>query len=95
MCIGWQCSSSDSSTGCDEEAVEVKVVQAIMLPVVGGEDSVAHMLWEQLMDIQEGRIEWEGWGVPCTVAGTEGPGASTISTPTPSPNNADIASQRH
>ena len=64
-----------------------------MLPVVGGEDSVVHTLWEWLMDIQEGHIKWEGWGVPCMVANTEGPRASTISTPTPSPNNANIASQ--
>jgi len=42
-------------------------VQDIVLPVVGGEGSLAHALWERLVDIQEGRVEWEGWGVPCDV----------------------------
>jgi branched-chain amino acid aminotransferase len=26
---------------------------------------VAQALWERLVDIQEGRIEWKGWCVPC------------------------------
>ncbi|KAI0288889.1 aminotransferase [Russula brevipes] len=37
----------------------------VVLPVVGGTGSVAHALWERLVDIQEGRFDWEGWGVPC------------------------------
>ena len=49
MHIGWQYSTSDSSTGGDVEAAEVKAVQDIMLPIVGtigGEDSIMHMLWK-------------------------------------------------
>jgi branched-chain amino acid aminotransferase len=65
--IGWQRSNSSSgSTGGDAEAEEA--VQDIVLPVVGGEGSVAQALWERLVDVQEGRVEWEGWGVPCAVA---------------------------
>ena len=77
--IGWQrsssSSSSDSTTGGDADAgAETKAaVQDIVLPVVGGEDSVAHALWERLVDIQEGRVEWDGWGVPCAVADTDNP----------------------
>jgi len=52
------------------EAAEVKAVQDIMLSIVGEEDSTLHTLWERLVDIQEGRVEWEGWGVPCAVADT-------------------------
>ena len=76
--IGWQRSSSsrssgDNTTGGDAEAGEAKAaVQDIVLPVVGGDDSVAHALWERLVDIQEGRIEWDGWGVRCEVADTDG-----------------------
>ena len=68
----------------------MKVVHDIVLTVVGGEDSTPHALWERLMDIQEGRVEWEGWGVPCTVADTAQ--TPTISTPTPCPDNTDTAS---
>lgn len=79
--IGWQRSSSSSSSSSDSssptdgdaEAAEAKAVQDIVLPVVGGEDSVAHALWERLVDIQEGRVEWDGWGVPCAVAGADDP----------------------
>ena len=60
--IGWQRSSSTGGDAGAEEAV-----QDIVLPVVGGEGSVAQALWERLVDIQEGRVEWEGWGVPCAV----------------------------
>ena len=49
----------------DKDDGETTQVQDIVLPVVGGEGSVAHALWERLVDIQEGRVEWEGWGVPC------------------------------
>jgi len=36
-------------------------VHDIVLTVVGGEDSTPHVLWERLVDIQEGRVKWEGW----------------------------------
>ncbi|KAI0297532.1 branched-chain amino acid aminotransferase II [Multifurca ochricompacta] len=55
--IGWQRSSADSSD-----------VEDIRLPVVGGQGSLAQALWERLVDIQEGRVEWEGWGVTCTAS---------------------------
>jgi len=55
------------------EAAEAKVVQGIMLPVVGGEDSILHTLWKCFVDVQEGQVKWEGWGMPCAVANTEGP----------------------
>ena len=48
-------------------------MQGIVLPIVGGEDSILHALWEHFVDVQEGRVEWEGWGVPCAVTDTEGP----------------------
>jgi len=68
--IGWQRSNSGSSgTGGDTDTEAEAVVQDIVLPVVGGEGSVAQALWERLVDIQEGRVEWEGWGVPCAVTG--------------------------
>jgi hypothetical protein len=49
-------------------------VQDVVLPIVGGKGSVMHALREHLVDVQEGRIKWEGWGVSCaceeaTVAG--------------------------
>ena len=59
--IGWQ-RRSGGDADADAE------VQDIVLPVVGGEGSLAQALWERLVDIQEGRVEWEGWGVPCDVA---------------------------
>ena len=49
------------------------MVQDIVLPVVGGEGSVAQALWERLVDIQEWRVEWEEWGVPCAVTIPERP----------------------
>ena len=69
MCIGWQCSSSDNSISGSVEAAEAKTVQDTMLPI-GGEDSTLHMLWEQLVVIQEGCVKWKGWGIPCAVADT-------------------------
>jgi branched-chain amino acid aminotransferase len=59
--IGWQ--RRVSTDGADVDA-EMQI-QDIVLPVVGGEGSLAHALWDRLVDIQEGRVEWEGWGVPC------------------------------
>lgn len=26
---------------------------------------VSRALWERIVDIQEGRMEWDGWSVPC------------------------------
>ena len=72
-CIRWQRSSSDSGPSVDVEAAEAKAVQGIVLPVFGGEDSIPHALWERFVDVQEGRVEWEGWGVPCAVADTKDP----------------------
>jgi len=57
--IGWQ-----RRVGGDGADAEMRI-QDIVLPVVGGEGSLAQALWERLVDIQEGRVEWEGWGVPC------------------------------
>ena len=72
--IGWQQRSDSSSRGTgggggggDTDTEAEAVVQDIVLPVVGGEGSVAQALWERLVDIQEGRVEWEDWGVPCAV----------------------------
>jgi len=42
--IRWQCSSSDSGPSVDVEAAEAKAVQGIVLPIVGGEDSIPHAL---------------------------------------------------
>ena len=36
------------------------MVQGIVLPIVGGEDSIPHTPWEWLVDVQEGRIKKEG-----------------------------------
>ena len=71
--IGWQRRRRCVVGGAEAEAEaeddgETTQVQDIVLPVVGGEGSVAHALWERLVDIQEGRVEWEGWGVPCDEA---------------------------
>jgi branched-chain amino acid aminotransferase len=67
--IGWQRRRRCVVGGAEAEADgETTQVEDIVLPVVGGEGSVAHALWERLVDIQEGRIEWEGWGVPCDEA---------------------------
>ncbi|KAI0319907.1 branched-chain amino acid aminotransferase II [Amylostereum chailletii] len=39
----------------------------IKLPAYGGSEigPVAKALWERLVDIQEGRVEWQGWSVRC------------------------------
>jgi hypothetical protein len=47
---------------------EMMQVQDIVLPVVGSEGSVANALSEWLVDIQEGHVKWEGWGIPCNEA---------------------------
>jgi len=31
----------------------------------GGLGPVGKSLWERIVDIQEARVEWEGWSVPC------------------------------
>jgi branched-chain amino acid aminotransferase len=66
--IGWQrrVGGEGADTGADAEMH----IQDIVLPVVGEEGSLAQALWEQLVDIQEGRVEWEGWGVRCHDAAT-------------------------
>lgn len=33
--------------------------------MVGGRGPVARALYERIVDIQEGRVEWQGWGVVC------------------------------
>jgi branched-chain amino acid aminotransferase len=73
--IGWQrrrrCVMGGAEAGAEvkvEADGEMTQVQDIVLPVVGGEGSVADALWERLVDIQEGRVEWEGWGIPCDEA---------------------------
>jgi branched-chain amino acid aminotransferase len=69
--IGWQRGGADEGGATDgqvEVKVEVADVEDIVFPVMGGEGSVARALWERLENIQEGRIEWEGWGVPCDEA---------------------------
>jgi hypothetical protein len=71
MRIVWKRSNSNgngsgggTAEGEGKGGVEVKVqaadVEDIELPVVGGEGSVAQALWEWLVDIQEGHVEWEG-----------------------------------
>ena len=57
--IGWQRRGAE---GAEAE------VQDIVLPVVGEEGSLAHALWERLVDIQEGRVDWEGCGALCDAA---------------------------
>ncbi|PCH42999.1 branched-chain amino acid aminotransferase II [Wolfiporia cocos MD-104 SS10] len=38
----------------------------IELPIhEGGRGPLAQALYERIMDIQEGKVEWEGWSVPC------------------------------
>jgi len=59
--IGWQHRVGGSGADADAEMH----IQDIVLPVVEEEGSLAQALWERLVDIQEGRVEWEGWGVPC------------------------------
>ena len=56
--IGWQCSDNSnggSAGGGTTEEGEVKVQAAdvwdIVLPVVGGEGSIAQVLWERFVDI--------------------------------------------
>ena len=65
-CIVWQrCNNSDGGGVLGEVEVKVQTVdmQDVLLPVVGEEGSIAQTLWGWLVDIQEGRIEWEGWDV--------------------------------
>jgi len=62
--IGWR----RPPAGGDARVEAAEVVE-IVLPTVGGQGSLAQMLWERLVDIQEGRAEWEGWGVPCSDSG--------------------------
>jgi branched-chain amino acid aminotransferase len=58
--IGWQ-RRRVGGDGGDASADAETHIQDIVLPVVGGEGSLAQALWERLVDVQEGRVEWEGW----------------------------------
>ena len=31
----------------------------------GAYGPVSKALWERIVDIQQGKVEWEGWSVPC------------------------------
>ena len=57
--IGWQRASPGANAGTGTEVVD------IVLPPVGGSGSLAQIIWQRLVDIQEGRVEWEGWGISC------------------------------
>jgi branched-chain amino acid aminotransferase len=57
--IGWRRPRPGASADTEAEVVD------FALPPAGGPGSLAQALWERLVDIQEGRVEWEGWGVPC------------------------------
>ena len=38
----------------------------VQLPAYeGGFGPVARALYERIVDVQEGRVEWRGWSVPC------------------------------
>ena len=53
--IGWQ----RPRPTADTEIVD------IVLPEAGGHGSLGYALKQRLADIQEGRVEWEGWGISC------------------------------
>jgi branched-chain amino acid aminotransferase len=57
--IGWQRPRPGANAGTGTEVMD------IVLPPEGGSGSLAQALWQRLVDIQEGRVEWEGWSVPC------------------------------
>jgi branched-chain amino acid aminotransferase len=61
--IGWRRPRPGASADTEAEVVD------FALPPAGGPESLAQALWERLVDIQEGRVEWEGWGVPCGASG--------------------------
>jgi branched-chain amino acid aminotransferase len=73
--IGWQrrrsigeteaATATGSHTSSDDDHDEDSHLQDILLPVVSEGGSLAQALWERLVDIQEGRVEWQGWSVPC------------------------------
>jgi branched-chain amino acid aminotransferase len=54
--IGWQRGGAK-----DTEIVDIVLPDAGL----GGPGSLGHALKQRLTDIQEGRVEWEGWGIPC------------------------------
>ena len=57
--IGWR-------RPCPSAETETEVVDIVLpTPDPAGSASLAQALWQRLVDIQEGRVEWEGWGVPC------------------------------
>ena len=53
--------SRRQSTGAGA-STEAEVVE-IMLPPAGAPGSFTHTLWKSFVDIQEERVNWEGWGV--------------------------------
>ncbi|KAH9005723.1 branched-chain amino acid aminotransferase II [Lactarius hatsudake] len=57
--IGWRRPPPGAKDGSEPEVVD------IVLPAAGEQGSLAQVLWKRLVDIQEGRVEWEGWGVTC------------------------------
>ena len=57
--IGWQRVPPGANAGAETELVD------IVLPPAGGSGSLAQIIWQRLVDIQEGRVEWEGWGLSC------------------------------
>jgi branched-chain amino acid aminotransferase len=73
--IGWQrrrstgetetAAAIGSHTSSDDNHEEDLHLQDILLPPVSEGSSLAQALWERLVDIQEGRVEWQGWSVPC------------------------------
>ncbi|KAI0055926.1 branched-chain amino acid aminotransferase II [Artomyces pyxidatus] len=78
--VGWHAGGRLLEVFCVGTAVVVTAVsrigweeREIALPEYGGKGigPVARALWERLVDIQEGRVEWQGWSVPCEIPGTE------------------------
>ncbi|KAI9452412.1 branched-chain amino acid aminotransferase II [Lactarius psammicola] len=57
--IGWRRPRPGANDDTEAEVVD------IVLPAAGEPGSLAQALWQRLVDIQEGRVEWEGWGVSC------------------------------
>ena len=52
-----------ASGGSASTATDVEVVEFV-LPPAGGLGYLAQALWEQVVDIQKGRVERKVWNVP-------------------------------
>ncbi|KAI0042133.1 branched-chain amino acid aminotransferase II [Auriscalpium vulgare] len=72
--VAWSASGQLVEAFCVGTAVVVNAISRIgweerdiVLPSYGGDHigPVVRALWERLVDIQEGRVEWEGWSVTC------------------------------